>query len=95
MRLAQSSSKLKKKHLFGFPRPVCGARTGSKVNYARWSSHSLKVLHGKDKLVVESNPTILKSHLNQDVQVCIINMNYAIIDNREGGGIGNACTYIW
>ena len=42
---------------------------GSKVNYARWSGHSLKVLDGKDKLVVELNPTVLKSHLNQDVQV--------------------------
>ena len=44
------------------------------VNYARWSSHRLKVLDGRGKLVVESNSTILKSHLNRDVQVCIINI---------------------
>ena len=47
---------------------------GTKVNYAWWSSYSLKVLHGRGKLVVESNPTILKSHLNRDIQLCIINI---------------------
>ena len=72
MRLVQSSSKSKKTHLFGFPRTVI--ERGSKVNYARWFGHSLKVLDGKDKLGVESNPTILKSHLNQDVHVYIINI---------------------
>ena len=69
-------------NLFGFPRPVSGARTGSKVNYARWSGHSLKLLNGKDKMVVESNPTVLKSHLNQDVQFCIINI--WAMENRKG-----------
>ena len=52
---------------------------GSKVNYARWSSRSLKVLDGRDKLVVESNSTIFKSHLNRDVQICI--MQYHIVQN--------------
>ena len=36
----------------------------------RWSSHDLKVLDGKEKLVVESNPTIFKSHLNSVYYNC-------------------------
>ena len=41
---------------------------GSKV---KWSGHSLKVYDERDKVVAESNLKIFKSHLNQDVQVCI------------------------
>ena len=74
MRLAQSSSKSKKTTCLASLGLSVVRERGSKVDYARWSGHSLKVLDGRDKLVVESNPTILKSHLNQDVQVCIINI---------------------
>ena len=66
MRLAQSKKNTKSCFASLGLRVVRICR--SKVNCARWSSDSLnlKVLE-RGKLVVESNPTILESHLNQDL----------------------------
>ena len=59
---------------------------GSKVKYARWSSHDLKVLDGKDKLVVESNPTIFKSHLICNTKfctICVLHSSCPYVDNAN------------
>ena len=71
-RLAQSTSRIEEFHLFSFARPIRGARSGVKGQYARCFSHDLKVLDGKDELVVESNPTIFKTQGQH------MGMNYAI-----------------
>ena len=74
MRLVQSSSRIEKNNtcLASLGPSVVRVR-GSKVKYATWSSHDLKVLDGKDKLVVESNPTIFKSHLihSCNTKICV------------------------
>ena len=45
---------------------------GSKVKYARWPSNDLKVLDGKDKLVVEShNPQKLLDYNTKFCTICI------------------------
>ena len=83
-RLAQSSSRIEETHLFGFARLV--RVRGSKVKYATWSSHDLKVLHGKDKLVVESNPTIFKSHLICNTKfctICVLHSSCPYVDNAN------------